>query len=358
MKRVPEILGRTGYLPFYLYFGDGNLRVTDWATAARRLDDPLQSMVDLFLLQKTVKRRNIEKIFGEEIVSELKETGILRNGAADLVSNSFRLLSFRGNVYFAQLNEDPYAYFGEDSIALGMYQTPVPEGDVLDLCSGPGIQSLIAARNARSVTGVEINPNAWKVARLNQKMNQVGSKVEFVNSSLQDFAAVNKKKFDRILFNPPLVPVPDDMSYPFVGAGGADGLLVTDEILSLYKKTLKPAGRFEFIGMTVGRKGASLEDDPLMQLARKHRMEGTIHVLSRHRIREESPLVTSCAMSLALSNKIALEDARQKMIKYFLQSEYEYFYLFFCSWGRAAGRRAPKTEVVDMSFFYFGDWFA
>jgi len=357
MKQVPEILGRAGYLPFYLYFGDGNLRARDWATAARRLDDPLQSLVRLFLLQQPVRRKAIERVLGPEVVSELKETGILRNGAADLASNAFSLLSFRSNVYFAQLSDNPFAYFGEDSIALGTYQTPVPDGDVLDLCSGPGIQALIAARSARHVTGVEINPQASKVARLNQKMNQAGGRVEFVNMSLGDFAAASDRKFDRILFNPPLVPVPADMDYPFVGHGGIDGLSVTGDILRLYKPALKPRGRFEFIGMTVGKKSGSMQNDPLVALAKKHRMEGTIHVLSRHRIHEENPVVTSCAVSLALSNKIEVAEARRKLVKYFLGSEYEYFYLFFCSWGNAAGRR-PKTAVVDMSYYYFGDWFA
>jgi release factor glutamine methyltransferase len=358
MKQLPEILGRTGYLPFYLYFGDGNLRVSDWATAARRLEDPLQSLVNLFLLQKPVRRRAIEQLLGEEVVSELKQTNILRNGAADLASNSFSLLSFRSNVYFAQLNDNPYAYFGEDSIALGTYQTPVPDGEILDLCSGPGIQSLIAARSAKHVTGVEINPKAWSVARLNQRMNQSGSKVEFVNMSLTDFAATNTRQFDRILFNPPLVPVPEDMSYPFVGHGGSDGLSVTDDILGLYKRALKPNGRFEFIGMTVGKKNGSFQNDPLMALAKKHRMDGTVHVLSRHKIGEENPVVNSCAISLAWSNKIPVADARKKLVRYFLDSEYECFYLFFCSWGNAPRRRSPKTSIVDMSFYYFGDWFA
>jgi len=358
MKQVPEILGRTGYLPFYLYFGDGNLRVRDWAIAARRLENPLKSLVNLFLLQKGAKCRAIEQLMGEDVVSELKESGIVRNGAADLVSNSFHLLSFRSNVYFAQLNDNPYAYFGDDSIALGTYQTPVPEGEILDLCSGPGIQALIAARAAKHVTGVEINPNASKVAAVNKKMNQAGSRVELINASLAEFASRNTRRFDRILFNPPLVPVPADMSYPFVGHGGTDGLSVTEDILRLYKPALKPQGRFEFIGMTVGRKNGSIENDPLIALAKKHRMEGTIHVLSRHKIHEENGVVTSCAGSLALSNKIEVAEARKKLVDYFLESGYEYFYLFFCSWGNAAGRRKPKTSVVDMSYYYFGDWFA
>ncbi len=357
MKQVPEILGRTGYLPFYLYFGDGNLRPQDWATAARRLKDPLQSLVNLFLLQKTVSRRSIEQTLGEEVVAELKHSGILRNGAADLASNSFGLLSFRSNVYFAQLHDDPYAYFGDDSVALGTYQTPVPDGDVLDLCSGPGIQALIAARSARHVTGVEINPKAFNVARLNRKMNPAGSRVELVNTSLQDFAAANTQKFDRILFNPPLVPVPADMDYPFVGHGGVDGLSVSDDIIGLYKSALKPRGRFEFIGMTVGKKNGTIENDPLIALAKKHRMEGTVHVLSRHKIHEENSLVANCARSLALSNKVDFADARNKLVQYFRDSEFEYFYLFFCSWGNASGRN-PRTSVVDMSYYYFGDWFA
>jgi release factor glutamine methyltransferase len=357
MKQVPEILGRTGYLPFYLYFGDGNLRVRDWTIAARRLNDPLESLVNLFLLQKPVRRRAVEELLGDGIIDELKAAEILRNGGADLASNSFSLLSFRSNVYFAQLNDNPYAYFGEDSVALATYQTPVPGGEILDLCSGPGIQALIAARSARHVTGVEINPKASKVARVNQKMNEPGSRVEFINMSLTDFASANTRRYDRILFNPPLVPVPADMNYPFVGHGGIDGLSVTDEILGLYKNALKLNGRFEFIGMTVGKKSGSIENDPLIALSKKHRMEGTVHVLSRHKITEENPVVASCAVTLAHNNKMEVADARKNLVRYFRDSEYEYFYLFFCSWGNAARRRG-KTSVVDMSYYYFGDWFA
>jgi methylase of polypeptide subunit release factors len=234
----------------------------------------------------------------------------------------------------------------------------VPGGDVLDLCSGPGIQSLIASRAARRVVGVEINPDASRVARLNQRMNGVGSQLEFVNFSLENFAKQNTAKFDRILFNPPLVPVPEDLAYPFVGHGGGDGLSVTNTVIGAYLDSLTPTGRFEFIGMTVGAREKLSPSDPLMVLAKKYRLEGTVHVLSRHRIREESPMLNSCAGTLARSNGLDLPAARERLLQYFREAEYDHFYLFHCSWGRPLAGKKPKCDVVDMSFYYFGDWFA
>ena len=57
-----------------------------------------------------------------------------------------------------------------------------------------------------------------------------------------------------------------------------------------------------------------------------------------------------------MSNKVDVAQARDKLVQYFRDSEFEYFYLFFCSWGN--GRPRAKTSVVDMSYYYFGDWFA
>jgi SAM-dependent methyltransferase len=358
MNTFVENLQRSGYLPFYLFFGDGNIRLSDWAVAAKGLAEPLRSLVRLFLLQQPVKRSSVLPVIGEAALAELKEAGVLRARGQELATGSFCLFSFRGYLYFAQLGEDPKAYFGEDSVALGVYQTPAVAGRVLDLCSGPGIQSLIASRAARRVTGVELTPEAWKVARLNQRLNGVGDHLEFVNCSLQEFARRNQEQFDRILFNPPLVPVPEHLSYPLVGHGGRDGLTVTESILDLYLEALAPGGRFEFIGMTMGSSAGAAAGDPLLALAKKHRMHGTIHILSKHRFGDYSAVVNACATTLARSNGLEPTRARDLLLQHFAKSDYEFCYLFFCSWGRAAGRRLPSCSVIDLSFYYFGDWFA
>lgn len=358
MKAFVDGITRSAYLPFYLYFGDGNLRMSDWASAADALPEPSKALVHLFLLQKPVKESAIVAVIGKPAIDELVEAKILRREKTQLKTNDFCLISFQSYLYFAQVNSEPWAYFGEDSIALGMYQTPVPGGTVLDLCSGPGIQSLVASRAAKRAVGVEINPDASRVARLNQRMNGIGSHLEFVNFSLEDFARRNTEKFDRILFNPPLVPVPEDLAYPFVGHGGGDGLSVTNHVVEMYLDALTPTGRFEFIGMTVGAREKLGPTDPLMALAKKHRMEGTVHVLSRHRIREDAPLLNASAMTLARSNAMTLETAKARLLQYFEEAEFDHFYLFHCSWGRPQAGKKPKCDVVDMSFYYFGDWFA
>ena len=357
LKALVETLNRCGYLPFYLFFGDGNFRMREWKAAARKLTEPLRSLVRLFLLQMPVRRAAMSRIVGEQTLAQLVNTGILLERGAELASNSFGLLSFRSCLCFCQLNPDPWAYFGRDSAALATYQSYVPGGRVLDLCSGPGIQALLAARSARSVTGVEISRPAWQVALLNQEVNSVGNHLRFVNLSLEEFARRNHQQFDRILFNPPYLPVPEGMACSLVGHGGGDGLAATKSILELYRPALKANGRFEFIGVTLGSGAGPAGYNPLLGLTQKHRLQGTTHILSKHPLRTDSALVNAYAAGLARRNAIEPLKAREVLLKQFRARGDEFFFLFFCSWGKTAKHRAPTPNVIDMSSRRSNYWF-
>ncbi len=39
-----------------------------------------------------------------------------------------------------------------------------------------------------------------------------------------------KSRFDLICMNPPLLPIPSGLGYPFIGDGGPDGLAVTRRV--------------------------------------------------------------------------------------------------------------------------------
>ena len=61
----------------------------------------------------------------------------------------------------------------------------VKEGEkVLDMGTGCGILSIIAARKASEVVAVDINPYAVKCAMENAKLNGVAEKISFIQGDL------------------------------------------------------------------------------------------------------------------------------------------------------------------------------
>lgn len=80
----------------------------------------------------------------------------------------------------------------------------VPAGaTVLDLGTGSGVLAVAAARSARSVVAVDINPAAVRCARINALLNGVEDRVEVREGDL--FAPVAGERFDVVLCNPPFL---------------------------------------------------------------------------------------------------------------------------------------------------------
>ena len=80
---------------------------------------------------------------------------------------------------------------------------------VLDMGTGSGVCALFAARLARRVVGVDINPAAVRCAATNAMLNHLETRVDLRQGDL--FAPVAGERFDVVLFNPPfLVGMPKD----------------------------------------------------------------------------------------------------------------------------------------------------
>ena len=75
--------------------------------------------------------------------------------------------------------------------------------EVLDMGTGSGVCAVIAARYARRVVAVDINPTAVRCARINVLMNHLDDRVEVLEGDL--FAPVAGRRFDVALFNPPFL---------------------------------------------------------------------------------------------------------------------------------------------------------
>jgi len=136
-------------------------------------------------------------------------------------------------------------YVGDDSVGMLWRQSVRPGGRCLDLCSGPGLQAFGASSVARHVDAVEINPVAMALAQINVAMNGQEERITVHLGSL--YQPVSGRIYDNILANPPFLPVPDSLNYPFVGSGGPDGLRVVRQILDGLPQALAADGLAQII---------------------------------------------------------------------------------------------------------------
>ena len=122
---------------------------------------------------------------------------------------------------------------------------------VLELCSGSGAYSLLAAERARLVVGVDLNPRAVAFSRFNRELNAADRRVEFREGSLFEPLDAGER-FDLIVVNPPFEYVPEGERYYLHSDGGEDGLRVIQPLIEDAPRFLAPRGRFEIITHSPG----------------------------------------------------------------------------------------------------------
>lgn len=109
---------------------------------------------------------------------------------------------FGGFTFFVDQNVYEPA---EDSFLFAENLDVDESSSVVDVGVGCGILSIVAAKKAKEVYSVDINPYAVHCARRNARFNGVASKIFFVQGDL--FSSFAKGiKFDLILFNAPYLP--------------------------------------------------------------------------------------------------------------------------------------------------------
>jgi release factor glutamine methyltransferase len=116
---------------------------------------------------------------------------------------------------------------------------------VLDLGTGCGILGILAAERASVVMSVDINPYAIRCAKENAKLNDLQSRIYYVQGDL--FTPLNLSfKFDLVIFNAPYLPADDQEMESWIGrawAGGATGRQIIDRFIAEAPKYLKDRGK-------------------------------------------------------------------------------------------------------------------
>jgi len=126
-------------------------------------------------------------------------------------------------------------------------------GSVLDMGTGCGILGILAAKKARDVIAVDVNPYAVRCAKENAVLNNVRGKLAFVQGDLFTWLS-GKATFDVILFNAPYLPAEEGEEASWIGrawAGGATGRQMIDRFIAKAPNHLKRTGRILLMQSTL-----------------------------------------------------------------------------------------------------------
>ncbi|HWK29523.1 MAG TPA: HemK2/MTQ2 family protein methyltransferase [Solirubrobacter sp.] len=129
---------------------------------------------------------------------------------------------------------------------------------VLELCAGPGLAGVAAARRHRAaLTTVDVSRRAALNARLNGALN--GVRVRALRGDL--VAPLDGARFDLIVANPPYVPGPPPPRHGAARAtdAGADGRALLDRICREAPRHLAPGGVLLVVHSEVSGVGATVD---------------------------------------------------------------------------------------------------
>ncbi len=137
----------------------------------------------------------------------------------------------------------------EDSFLLArILEDSQTAGNLLEIGTGCGLLSLIAAEKGSNVLATDINPHAAINSQLNARSNALDSKIEVLRCNIAQ-ALYRNPIFDHIIFNPPYLPV-EESSRDWLSrswAGGTTGIEFAEKVIAETSAMLKPEGDFTFI---------------------------------------------------------------------------------------------------------------
>ncbi|MDI5962948.1 DUF7059 domain-containing protein [Streptantibioticus silvisoli] len=219
-----ELLGATAYAAL-------SRSETVPALRATRGDGVLETLVRLFLLQRSVPRRAaaaalpLQDVVDGGWVREAADGGVeatvdVRPYAGDegenwwIVSDLGCAVGGAGGIGAGTGDRDGAPDRSQLVLGVGGASTTLagltvrtPVRDVLDLGTGSGVQALHAAGRASRVTATDVNPRALRFAELTLALSGVPA-ADLRQGSL--YEPVGEERFDLIVSNPPFVISPGE----------------------------------------------------------------------------------------------------------------------------------------------------
>lgn len=196
------------------------------------------NITKLLYLGTPISKESLFNEVSEETVKLLIECGLLVENETMIETANIVILMYQqlylvvekpSNHKYSK-KSDTEVYIGYDSLRLAENIKFDKGSVVLDLCSGSGIQGLVAGKSASKVISVELNKTAFNVASFNGLLNDLEDIVEVRLGNLYD-PVKQDEKFDYIYVNPPFIPVVKEIYYPLCGDGGEDGMDILKRII-------------------------------------------------------------------------------------------------------------------------------
>ncbi|WP_040924132.1 DUF7782 domain-containing protein, partial [Saccharomonospora iraqiensis] len=190
---------------------------------------PLGTLIRLFLLNEAVPRAEAATALAPLGPDEALEAGLLRPAGDDghvLAGLDLRphgdeegswwvLADLDSEQSGRPAHADHVLGVGHASLSLVRATSRRPVGTVLDLGTGNGVQALHASRHAERITATDVSARALALARATFELN--GLDVELLRGEW--FAPVARRRFDRVVCNPPFVVGPPRVDYVYRDSG-------------------------------------------------------------------------------------------------------------------------------------------
>lgn len=295
-----------------------------------KLDITYKETIKLLYLGKSVLYQNlISEISKEKIdvmiqsnIWLLEDNYVKTNNLVVLVYEGLKLLTEINPWYSTCIKSNTDVYIGIDSLRLAENISFKKGASVLDLCSGTGIQGIIAARSASKVISVEINEKASKVTQFNISLNNLDDIIELRVGDL--YSVLGDEKFDYIYANPPFIPMISDVNYPICGAGGEDGLKILNNILDKLNKFLAPHGEAVIFCQCIGDENEVFFNKKVSNFPDMDKRD--IICLIQDRIPLEYQLATLTTLTKLFNPNMDEDSFKNKMNHIYKELEAKYLY--------------------------------
>jgi hypothetical protein len=313
----------------------------------------LRDLADLLVLGEAIPEDRLETV-SSDLVTALDRAGILHREAG-LASLDGLVMRWVAGLWLLseRPQSNPTLYFGDDSVGLLHRLSAQPGMRALDLCAGPGVQALRLAAMGADVVAVELNPVAAALAQLNVRLNGLSKRVSVVVGDL--YEAAPGLRFDRVTCNPPLLPIPDDMPYPFVGHGGSDGLRVTWRALNGLPSALRDGGVARLLGTTLSDGYVPTFMDEMDRWSMAGGMRVTVFVISHHPLRAGTAFYEGLCDTAVSTGLIDGEGARARFSAHLRERNADHLCAYFLHVTPGVG----AVSLIDVSGENYRDlWFA
>lgn len=188
----------------------------------RRMREPSAYALRMLMFGDPVTRDDARAALGE-LVEPLVASGLVVEEEGGLASPFALGVADQVYVFADHLTHggDAAMGLGETTVDLCRAARPTRRvGRVLDMGCGAGTAALVCAARCDRVVGVDVNPRAAELARLNQRLNGIDN-AEFRVGDL--FAPVAGETFDLVASQPPFISRPEGVDAAVYAYGGERG---------------------------------------------------------------------------------------------------------------------------------------